>query len=289
MAREFQIIGHRGARGLFPENTIEGLRAAAAQGAGRFEVDIAVTADGVPVLYHDLTLNPDITRGPDGAWLSAPGPVLRALTVKALQGFDVGRIKPGSGYAARFPEQSPADGARIPTLEAVLRALPRAWFTIELKTDPRRPELTVSGPEMAERVVAVAEAAGAVERIRVQSFDWRGPRHLGRVRPDIARAWLTEPKTVTAAALWWGVERAGRSVAEAVAAEGGDVWSPEHASLEREWVAEALRLGLTVIPWTVNEPATMVRLKDWGAAGVISDRPDRALPTASGRLRAPQE
>ncbi len=252
-------------------------------GIRRFEIDIAVSADAVPVLYHDLVLNPDITRGPDGVWLAEPGPPLSALTVAELQRFDVGRIRPGSAYAGRHPEQRPADGARVPTLEAVLGAAPEAWFTIELKTDPRRPELTVSGPEMAERVVAVAEQAGAVERIRVQSFDWRGPRHLGRMRPEIALAWLTEPKTVAAAALWWGVERAGRSVPEVVAAEGdGAVWSPEHASLEREALEEANRLGLKVIPWTVNEPAVMARLEDWGAAGLISDRPDLAA-VALGR------
>ncbi len=287
MAAGFLVIGHRGARGLFPENTIEGFRAALALGIRRFEIDIAVSADAVPVLYHDLVLNPDMTRGPDGAWLAEPGPPLGALTVAELQRFDVGRIRPGSAYAGRYPEQRPADGARIPMLEAVLAAAPEAWFTIELKTDPTRPELTVSGPEMAERVVAVAEQAGAIERIRVQSFDWRGPRHLGRMRPEIARAWLTEPKTAAAAALWWGVERAGRSVPEVVAAEGGaggdgEVWSPDHASLEREALQEANRLGLKVIPWTVNEPAAMARLKDWGAAGLISDRPDLAA-VALGR------
>ncbi len=274
MADEFLIIGHRGARGLYPENTLEGFAEALGAGVRRFEIDIAITADGMPVLYHDLVLNPDITRGPDGAWLARPGPPIRALRLFELQGFDVGRIRPGTAYAARYPAQRPIDGARIPTLEAVLAAAPEAWFTIELKTNPKRPELTVTGPEMAERVVAVAEAAGAIGRIRVQSFDWRGPRHLGRVRPEVARAWLTEPKTVEAAALWWGIEVAGRSVPQAVAAEGGDCWTPEHCSLTRAAVAEAGSLGLAVIPWTVNEPAEMARLRDWGVAGLITDRPD---------------
>lgn len=277
MPAGFLIVGHRGARGLFPENTIEGLRAALAMGVDCVEIDVGITADGVPVVYHDLMLNPDITRGPDGAWLAQPGPPLAALKVAELQLFDVGRIKPGSRYAARYPKQNPVDGARIPTLEAALRAAPKAWFTIELKTDPARPELSVSGCEMAERVVAVVEKMGAGGRIRVQSFDWRGVRHLGRVRPEIARAWLTEPTTERAPALWWGRERVGRSTAEAVAGEGGGVWSPEHVSLERAAVEEAGRLGLKVIPWTVNDPAEMARLMDWGVAGLISDRPDLAL------------
>jgi len=289
-AAGFLIIGHRGARGLYPENTLEGVARAWAAGVRYFEIDIGATADGVPVLYHDLVLNPNITRGPDGAWLARPGPAISALTLAELAQFDVGRIRPGTRYAARYPRQVPADGARIPTLEAVLHAAPEAGFTVELKTDPTRPDLTVSGPKMAERVVAVAEAARAAERIRVQSFDWRGPRHLGRVRPDIARAWLTEPKTVAAAPLWWGVERRGESVAQAVAAEAGPagdalVWAPEHRSFDQTELAEARALGLAVIPWTVNEANEMVRLKEWGAAGLITDRPDLAvaLDRAGGR------
>lgn len=285
MASDFLIIGHRGARGLYPENTVEGFKAALAIGVNCFEIDIAVTADDVPVLYHDLLLNPDITRESGGRWLGQPGPPIRAFRLAELAQFDVGRIRPGSGYAARYPVQRAFDGARIPTLAAVLEIAPEAWFAIELKTDPTRPELTVSGPEMAERVVAVAEAADALGRICVQSFDWRGPRHLGKVGPRIARAWLTEPKTVAAAQTWWGVERGDRSVAEAVADEGGGVWTPEHSSLERAAVAEARGLGLKVIPWTVNEPDDMVRLRNWGAAGLITDRPDVAL-VALGRAGA---
>lgn len=288
MAGDFLIVGHRGARGLYPENTIEGFRAALAMDLRCFEIDIAVTADGVPVLYHDLLLNPDITRDQGGTWLKEPGPPIRALRLAELAQFDVGRMQPGSHYAARYPDQHPCDGARIPTLASVLSMAPEAWFAIELKTDPTRAELTVTGPEMAERVLAVAEAAGALSRICVQSFDWRGPRHLREVRPGIALAWLTEPKTIAAASTWWGVERGGRSVPEAIAAEGGGIWTPENASLEQSALAEARALGLTVIPWTVNAPGDMLRLRDWGAAGLTTDRPDLAL-VALGRRDASGE
>lgn len=274
---DFQVVGHRGARGLYPENTLEGFLAARNAGVRRFEVDIAVTADDVPVLYHDLVLNPDITRGPEGMWLARSGPPIGSVTLAELAAYDVGRIRLGSGYAARFPVQEAIDSARIPTLSAVLEALPEADFTIELKTDPSQSEVTISGPRMAELVVGVAEAAGALRRIRVQSFDWSGPRHLGRIRPDIARAWLTEPKTVADAKIWWGVERKGRSVPEMIVAEGGDVWAPEWESLVEADVKEAERLGIRVIPWTVNEPEAIGRLAKWGVAGVITDRPDVAM------------
>ncbi|HWA80119.1 MAG TPA: glycerophosphodiester phosphodiesterase family protein [Acetobacteraceae bacterium] len=273
----FEIIGHRGARGLFPENTLEGFEAALALGVRRFEIDIAVTADNVPVLYHDFVLNPDLTRGPDGAWLTRPGPPLRRLTLASLSAYDVGRIRPGSAYAARHPVQKPSDGARIPTLAAALAAAPEAHFTIELKTDPTRPELAISGPEMAEHVVAVAEAAGALGRIRIESFDWSGPRHLARTRPEIARAWLTEPKTAANAPAWWGVAPAGRSLPQLIADEGGGAWAPAFETIGAADIAAASRLSIDVLPWTINEPVAMSRLAGWGVGGLITDRPDLAL------------
>src|SRR4051812_24085001 len=113
----FDLQGHRGARGLFPENTLEGFVAAAALGFHSFEIDIAVTRDGVPVLHHDPHLNPDTARTPDGAWLPERGPLIRDLNLAGLAAYDVGRIRPGSAYAALYPTQRPIDGARIPTLE----------------------------------------------------------------------------------------------------------------------------------------------------------------------------
>ncbi|HEX2939472.1 MAG TPA: glycerophosphodiester phosphodiesterase family protein, partial [Rhodopila sp.] len=133
------IQGHRGARGLFPENTLEGFLAAAALGVTGFELDVNMTRDGVVVVTHDLALNPDITRDAAGLWLPARGPLVHDLTLGELQRYDVGRLRPGSPTAARFPAQAPRDGARIPTLADVLAALPAARFTIEVKTDPLQP------------------------------------------------------------------------------------------------------------------------------------------------------
>jgi glycerophosphoryl diester phosphodiesterase len=280
MSRRFIVQGHRGARGLFPENTIEGFAQAMALGVRGFELDVGVSADGVVVLCHDLALNPDITRRPDGTWLSAPTKPVRALTFAELAEFDVGRIRSGSAYAARFPDQTPIDGARIPTLAAVLAATGDTALTIELKTDPTRPDDSIGGPAMADAVMQVVDAAGAAGRVLLESFDWRGPRHLRRTRPDIACALLTAPDTVAAARSWWDGPHPldyGGSVPAAVAAEAVATWAPEHADLTQQDIASAHRLGLAVLPWTVNDPAAMRRLRDWGVDGLITDRPDLAL------------
>jgi glycerophosphoryl diester phosphodiesterase len=272
------LQGHRGARGLFPENTIEGFQATAAMGVEAVELDVGMTSDGVVVVSHDLTLNPDIVRDTaTGKWLTAPGPALRSLTLACLGRFDVGRLRPGSLYGAQFPDQRPHDGASVPKLEDVLRLLPRMRFTIELKTDPRFPGQTAEPAALAEATLAAIDTAGAADRVLIESFDWRGPRHVRRIRSEIRLAWLTRPETERNARLWWDgphPDDFGGSVPRAVAAEGGPVWAPDHASLTRELIEEAHALGLQVLPWTVNDPNRMRRLHAWGVDGLITDRPD---------------
>jgi glycerophosphoryl diester phosphodiesterase len=283
MARVFELQGHRGARGLFPENTLDGFVATAALGVDALELDVAITADDVPVVFHDVRLSPDLVRGPDGAWLTGAGPAIRSLDLATVLRFDVGRIRPGSRYAATFARQAPRDGARIPTLAAVFAATPGVQIEAELKTLPAEPGATVPAAEMAERVVDVAEAAGAMGRLVVRSFDWRGLRHLRLTRPDLRLAWLTSPETEANPALWWDRAASG-SVPQAVAAasrEGGvpgwvAVWAPAQAGLTRAELAEAHALGLRVIPWTVNAPADLARLISWGVDGVCTDFPGRA-------------
>jgi glycerophosphoryl diester phosphodiesterase len=83
------------------------------------ELDIAITADGVPVIHHDAYLNPALTRDAQGRWLQGRGPLIRSLTLAQLQTYDVGRLDPGSTYARDFPDQQGRDGERIPTLAAL--------------------------------------------------------------------------------------------------------------------------------------------------------------------------
>jgi hypothetical protein len=101
----FDLQGHRGARGLAPENTLEGFATALSIGVSTLELDLAMTKDGIVVVSHDRYLNPDHTRGPNGRFLAARGPAIRALTLAELQRYDVGRLQPGTVYAASFPEQ----------------------------------------------------------------------------------------------------------------------------------------------------------------------------------------
>ena len=120
--KKVELQGHRGARGLLPENTLPSFARALEIGVDTLELDVGVTRDGVVVIHHDRRLNPDIARGPDGQWVSAPTPTIFSLLYEELQRYDVGRIRPGSEYARRFPHQTPIDGTRIPRLAQLLAA-----------------------------------------------------------------------------------------------------------------------------------------------------------------------
>ena len=160
-AHAFDLQGHRGARGLAPENTLAGFETALAIGVTTLELDLGVTKDGVVVVSHDSNLNPDHTRGPDGKFLDALGPAIRALTLAELKRYDVGRLKPGTPYAKTFPQQRAVDGATIPTLAEVFDLVRRlnadhVRFNIETKVAP------TSGADIADPETFAAAVAQVV-------------------------------------------------------------------------------------------------------------------------------
>lgn len=266
-AQAFDLQGHRGARGTAPENTLAGFAAALTVGVATLELDTGITRDGVVVIHHDRRLNPDIARGPDGRWIDGPGPLIHELDYAQLQRYDVGRLRPGTEYAARFPEQVPVDGARVPRL-ADLFALVRksgnaqVRFNIETKISPAAPAETLPPEAFASALVAEIRAAGMAERTTVQSFDWRTLHAVERTAPEIATVYLTG-------------RRRGGSQPQAVHAAGGRIWSPDYEALDSAAMIEARGLELKVVPWTVNEPAFIERFLDLGVDGMITDYPER--------------
>ena len=122
-ANQIYVIGHRGAAGLAPENTLAAFKKACELGVDAVELDVLLTADSKIAVHHDYFLKSDTTRTPDGKWLPHSGPAINTITLDKLKTYDVGRLKPGTRYARRYPEQQPVDGERIPTLEEVISLL----------------------------------------------------------------------------------------------------------------------------------------------------------------------
>ena len=294
-AAAIDLQGHRGARGLAPENTLAAFRTAIDIGVSTLETDLALTADDVLVLSHDPALNRALTRTGDGRWLPADGPPIRTLTWGELRAYDVGRIDPSLDYAKTLTRQAAVDGERMPSL-AQLFALARdarspggrpTRFNIETKLTPTSAVPTASAEEFAHAVARAVVAAGMTERVTVQSFDWRSLRALNRIAPSIRTVCLTIEtngmntvrEDANGASPWHdGLKQStyGGSLPRTVQAAGCAAWSPFWRNLTPELVAEAHGLGLAVVPWTVNEPADMERMLDLGVDGLITDYPDRA-------------
>ena len=288
-ATAFDLQGHRGARGLAPENTLPAFARALTLGVSTLEFDLGVTRDGAVIVAHDRHLNPDITRGPDGSWIASPGPRVRDLTLAEIAGYDVGAIKPDTAYAKTFATQMPVPGTRMPSLDAVFDLVRRSGnasvrFNVETKISPLAPDETLPPEEFVRAVLANLDRNGMRRRAFLQSFDWRTLAVAARLAPDLERTYLTlergggdnvwKGKGVSP---WTGLDAAahGNSTPRLVKAADGAIWSPFFRDMTDEAYAEARTLGLTVIPWTVNEPADMARLVDLGVDGIISDYPDR--------------
>lgn len=265
-AAALDLQGHRGARGLAPENTLPAFARALSLGVDTLEMDVGVTRDGVVVVHHDLRLNPDIARGPDGRWLEQPTPAIHSLDYADLKRYDLGRLRPGSDYGRPFPQQQPADGARAPRLADVFALARRAGnaqvrFNIETKITPQAPEDTLPPAEFARALVAEIRKAGMAARATIQSFDWRTLAVVQAEAPEIPTVYLSGGK-------------APPDTPARVQAAGGRIWSPSMVVVNAATLREARALGLRVVVWTVNEPADIAAMLDLGVDGIISDRPD---------------
>ena len=248
-------IAHRGGAALMPENTLAAFADALARGCDGAELDVQLSADAEVVVHHDFRLMAGLARK-DDAWLTAPGPRIKDLTVAELQRFDIGRAMPGSACPAKHPLMKAVDGATIPTLKQVLDLTTSRPFIlmVELKCD--------LSDDSADPV-ALADAAFNVcaghDHIIFVGFDWRA---LARIRERGGVCWFTTDK----------LQGDARPVIDTVVAAGGQGWFPNFPDATPDNISYARERGLKVGAWTVNDPADMRRLTDLDA--ICTDRPD---------------
>lgn len=248
------VFAHRGGSALGPENTLAAFDLGMAAGADGLELDVHLSADGVPVVHHDSTLD----RTTD-----ASGPVA-ARTAAELARVDAGYH---FAEAAGFPFRN--QGIGIPTVRDVLRRYPDAPIIVEMKVDTRA---------MGEAVAREVRQAGAADRVCLAGYGSRSAAAAREVLPDVAcsachaevrlavyRAWARWPMR--------GVRYGGFQV-------------PELAGRLRIVSPRFLRYAhdaqLKVQVWTVDEEADMQRLLDWGVDGLISNRPAVAARVVRG-------
>jgi glycerophosphoryl diester phosphodiesterase len=289
-AYSFDSQGHRGARGLLPENSLAAFARALSIGVTTLELDTCVTRDNIVVITHYYRLEPEITRKESGEWLSETGPAIHSLTLKELRTYDVGRMNPERSYQAGFPEQVAVDGTRIPTLAELLDLIQRSGnklvrLNIEAKLRPMEPELYPGPEDFITAILKIVRDEGLMERVTIQSFDWRALQETQRQAPDIPTAYLTVQQgffdTVhrgePGPSPWhagFDIDTFG-SIPETIKAAGGSIWSSFHREITSQSIEQAHRLGLEVKVWTVNDMDRMESLIDMGVDGIITDYPDR--------------
>jgi len=294
------VVGHRGAAGLLPENTLAAFKRSCEFGIDALELDVLVSADGELVVHHDFKLKPEIARTADGAWIpSGSQPAIKDLTLAQLKTYDIGRLQPKTSYAARYPEQNPVDGERIPTFKEAIDLFkqscsPPTRLFVEIKTSPEEPGMTPAPEVLSDRVVKMLKEEGIAERAWILSFDWRNLVHIQKTAPEIATVYLTivgaglnnlKPNQPGASPWMAGldIDDFDGSAPRAVKAAGGRIWSPFFKNLTPESLAEARQLGLLVSVWTPDTPEDLKKLIEIKVDAITTNRPDVLKKLLDGR------
>lgn len=288
-ANVLHVQGHRGARGMFPENTLDGIEYALKAGTGVIEIDILATSDGEIVVSHNAHLHPDTTQNKAGDWLAHQDVALRDLTLAELQTFQIGHTRDGSHYRQRFPEQCALDNAQVPTLRDVMRLMSRpeylsSWLIIEVKSDPFDPGAIGPMSHFVARLDALMRDSNMERRSVVQSFDWNFCLEMQKHSPDCAISCLSRVgpqgtdsvSNIHPDSRWIGSMAHAldtQSLPEIIHQIGGQIWAPYHADTCKEDVETAHQLGLLVIVWTVNDNESAQRMIDCDVDGIITDYP----------------
>jgi glycerophosphoryl diester phosphodiesterase len=257
VAPGLDVQGHRGCRGLRPENTMAAFQEALRLGVTTLELDLQVTRDRVVVVHHDQRLDPSRCRRDGGA------PV-ESTAIKDLDVAELADVDCGSLPHPRFPAQRPVPGRRIPRLSEVLALALDAAYPVRLNVEIKLQKAAEGVPfeEFAGLVVGELRRFGLVDRATVQSFDAPVLAAVGRLEPALSLAMLV---------------RDPADYERLLEASGAGILSPDFRRLRAADVARFESRGIPVIPWTVNKPRDIRRMIDWGVSGIISDYPDRVL------------
>lgn len=264
----FYKEGHRGARGLMPENTVPAMHKALEVGANVLEMDVYATIDGQVVVAHDPYINRDYSLLPDGTEI--PAADARRYILYQMNYAEIRRFDTGSKPYKEFPKQQkicthmPLLGELIDEVEQYvnIHELPKPVYNIELKTDPEFDSIYNSPPEdLVEAVRAVVNSKNIAGRYYLQSFDFRPLKYLHEYYPDIPLGFLTE----TDRPFEDNIEELGFYPA---------IYSPSYEMTTADLVNKCHQHGLKFIPWTVNSLDEMKSIIDLGADGVITDYPN---------------
>ena len=261
------IQGHRGARGLMPENTIEGFLKAIDLGVTTLEMDLAVSRDNQLVLSHEPYFSPEFCADSLGQRITeSTKSNIYELSQSEIEKCDCGSLK-----HERFPNQKKFKVSK-PTLDDVIdsvesyttqQGIASVNYNIEIKTRAELDNIYHPEPSVfSDLLYDKLKEKNVLNRSTIQSFDFRPLQYIQKKYPGVTLALLIENE------LGWqkNVDSLGFKP---------DIYSCYFKLLTEDTIAEIKKSGISVIPWTVNDTKDMQQLIDWGVDGIITDYPDR--------------
>lgn len=266
----FDKEAHRGGRGIMPENTIEAMVHAIGMGISTLEMDVVITKDKKVVLSHEPFFNHEISTKPTGEFIDEAKERdynIYKMTYEEIKKYDVG-MKPHP----RFPQQKKLKAYK-PQLSDVFAAVkeymmtakrPPLFYNIETKTDPKTDGKYHPAPEeFVELLMKEIIEADLIEMVIIQSFDFRTLQYLHKKYPSVKTAMLVEADD-------------NRSFRKQLDDLGFNptIYSPAFELITANLVTESHSKGIRIIPWTVNDAATVKKLKALKVDGIISDYPE---------------
>jgi glycerophosphoryl diester phosphodiesterase len=274
--RGIELHGHRGARGLKPENTLPAFEKALELGVYTLELDIVLTKDKQILVHHDTEVNPQLCIHKDG--LPVKKESISNLTLAEMQKLDCGSIK-----NIYFPKQETVPGTSIPTLAEVIRFVKsyekknpqksKVILNIELKFPPKTGDPEIQ--EFVSHLVKTLEQEVFLDSCLVQSFDLRSILVLKKAKPNIPTSALFYPSKIDQFQMkYFGGDAVRKKVIDTARYVGASYVSPHYGYINSQFVEYAHSQNLKVLVWTVNTKEEMKRLHDLGVDGIISDYPD---------------
>ena len=267
----FDIEGHRGCRGLYPENTIVAFINAVKLGVNTLEMDMQISKDGKIVISHDYYMGDNICSTPDGKPVNAAD--IEKYKIYTLTYDEIKKFDCGSLGNAKFPEQQkvatvkPLLSEVIDTVEKYIKEhnLPPVRYNIETKSTDKTDDINHPKPAVFARMVYdLIKQKGVINKCILQSFDPRTLQEMRKIDPNVTTALLVE----NLKGLKGNLKELGFNPA---------IYSPNYMLVNKKLIRACHRLHILVLPWTVNDEKKMVELKNMGVDGLISDYPDREI------------
>ncbi|KZM71678.1 glycerophosphodiester phosphodiesterase family protein [Nocardia terpenica] len=298
--RMVDLQSHRGGRGLLVEESLAAYAHSIEIGVSTLELDIVLTADKAPLIWHDPVIQAEKCADTAPAFPGDPkfpyvGKLVHELTYDQVRTLDCNKTLP------KFPEQQPVPGnkiAKLPELFDLVKSYPGAFealrYNIETKIEAEHPEQSATPQEFVDIILDEVNKAAATDKTEIQSFDWSSLPLVKAKNPAIPTVALYDNSTFTPHSRWLGpihYEDHKADPLAAVKALGADIASPSYVepwdtdntfgspgfkmAVTTTDVQKAHNLGLKIIPWSINDKPAIAAQIDTGVDGIITDYPNR--------------